>query len=427
MVTRLLSRILRPVACQKSASISAVFCGMFFAVIWWNCELAIVDPRYPISFVPKTDLPSLRETDYEGWLRSKGLKSRQFTEEEVSYGEDGYGVNLDGGTLETEAAFLKKEVPVLCIILSKGRNKAKSVKDTWTTHCNHVIFYGPYADNTIPVLKYPASESSHTSFCRIALQVYHKYAGKFKWALIAEDSSYVLVENARHYVAPLDHMQPYYLGRTEQKYSTPPYNSPGSTILISAKSFDLLKETYGSNHNCQDESLNNGSLLMSRKFEVSLGIIFSLNPDNKSEVDSQPRDTRDSNGRARFLAFHPETHLIAGMLSMFNSFWRTNTFPINEGENCCSDKAISFHGLSPTQMYLTEYLMYHLSPFKNSPKGLGNKKPKYSRKSMSHGLIGRGIEVGTPMIKMIDEKRLTESKVKTSGSFNNLLNDVFSG
>ncbi|KAI1288484.1 Glycoprotein-N-acetylgalactosamine 3-beta-galactosyltransferase 1 [Halotydeus destructor] len=368
---------------------------MLFGVVWWNYQLAIMDHQYPAYQDVPSDLPALPETDYKSWLKSKGYKSSPLTEEDVSFGQMS-GINL-------EADFLKEEVPVLCVIMSKGRNKANAVKNTWGKHCNQIIFFGSYSDSAIPVVRYSSLESSHVSFCQMIVQIRKQFDKTFKWLLLAQDSSYVLVENARHYVAPLDHRLPYYLGRTVQKYSTPSYNSPDSTILLSSGAYDLLTNDYFTTYNaCRKVSFKNDTLLMSRSYEVSLGAIFNRDETNDT---ARPTDTRDSKGRARFLPFMPERHIIRGLISIFNSYWRTNVFSIPQGKNCCSDYAISFDGFSPSQLYLTEYLLYHLSPFKTSQLGIGNKEPMAVSDYRDDIELERKLRHGMPEIKLLDKKR----------------------
>jgi glycoprotein-N-acetylgalactosamine 3-beta-galactosyltransferase len=71
-------------------------------------------------------------------------------------------------------------------------------------------------------------------------------------------------------------------------------------------------------------------------------------------------DSRDAEGRGRFFPFVPEHHLIPGQVNKNSWYWQYIYYESKEGMNCCSDNAISFHFVSPNQMYVLEYLIYHL-------------------------------------------------------------------
>jgi glycoprotein-N-acetylgalactosamine 3-beta-galactosyltransferase len=86
-------------------------------------------------------------------------------------------------------------------------------------------------------------------------------------------------------------------------------------------------------------------------------------------------DSRDDKGRGRFFPATFVEHIIPGIID--EKHWLTNySFDdIKKGMNCCSDNAISFHKVAPNQMYVLEYLIYHLRPygFVSNPQPLPEK------------------------------------------------------
>lgn len=60
------------------------------------------------------------------------------------------------------------------------------------------------------------------------------------------------------------------------------------------------------------------------------------------------------------------------------------TFKISvlQGADCCSDTAISFHYIEPDQMYILDYLIYHMHPHGTHIKPLDSIPPKPSSETL---------------------------------------------
>ena len=90
-------------------------------------------------------------------------------------------------------------------------------------------------------------------------------------------------------------------------------------------------------------------------------------------------DSRDSLGRGRFFPFGPASHLQPGLPDASYWYWVYIYYPIKPGFDCCSDTAICFHYVSPNEMYLFDYLIYHLRPFGITNRLTGTAPPPPDR------------------------------------------------
>ncbi|XP_015914510.1 glycoprotein-N-acetylgalactosamine 3-beta-galactosyltransferase 1 [Parasteatoda tepidariorum] len=378
----------------------ACLSGILFALVWRKYEQTVQFSSLRTHFSL-----SLRDSNYKDWIKNQNLSKIRISEEILRYGEKDDKHRL-------ESSFLYKNTRVLCLIFVNSHKGADAVKSTWAKHCNVVTFFGRFVDNNIPVMKIPPV-TSFEGFCYAFTHIYQKYNGLYDWILIADDYTYAIVENLRYYVAPLNSSNSFYLGHPVKDFSNL-YNIGSAGIVLSRGSASLLSSVYANAKDC----INRNS--PSWYFDQSLGKIFY-------GFSVHPVDTRDADLRGRFNPFSVETMLIPGSISVFSSYWRTSAFLSEEGFHCCSDRAITFHGLLPGKMYLMEYLQYHLDVFRNSFQGLGN-HPKDSEENRKSNEIPDEMEqVGEPFVKLLDHDWVRSGKRHRSDKKveRNLWNDIF--
>ncbi|KAG0445691.1 hypothetical protein HPB47_018852 [Ixodes persulcatus] len=326
-------RVITRVLAFLLASISGVFVALM--TLQYDALLSDQSARTtPVSY-------ELRTPSYASWLSELGIQRDSSPDAFASVADS-----------ISEAEFLYRQVPVLCLVQAKTRQQVRSVYNNWGRHCNRLVFFGSIQDPYVPIHQIPLSVADAQVTCLVLRHVLHKYGGEFSWLLLVDDETFAIVENLRFYVAPLNSSAVYYLGHPVQETSGGFYNSMAGGIVLSEGAVRSLSRTMG--RRC--DRLGKTSVAIDRY----VGKLLLRGPSGGGPL--RPVDTRDPLARGRFNPFSVEKMLVPGSISYFNSYWRSSLFLSQEGGHCCSRRAVTFHGVNPVEMFLFEYLTHRLQP-----------------------------------------------------------------
>lgn len=236
---------------------------------------------------------------------------------------------------------LSNQVRVYCVIMVQPKVLLywATTIDTWSKHCDKPVFYTSESSKALEAVD--LKEKDDWARMRKALKHAYANAGDLKWFLIAQPTTFAIIENLKYLVLIKDPHEPFYLGQA-MKSGELEYVSYDSGIVLSYEALKRLVEVFEDENKCPERSHALWKMSEDKQLAECLKYkgVFAENGE-------------DSHGKGLFNSNSIHTLITTGM--------KENPSDVVEG--CCSDMAVTFSGMSPNQMQVMMYGIYRLRPY----------------------------------------------------------------
>ena len=195
----------------------------------------------------------------------------------------------------------------------------QAASDTWTTRCSHVVFFASgkaHLPSPAVKLKTKSDIKSWASLREISQHIAKKYLDEYEWFLLVEEDTFIIMENLAYYLAVHNSSKAWYFGHSYTGSLRFNYNVAGAGTVLSKGALRRLSNKLALGH-CPV------SWFRSAAGDQAMAECLS-------ELGIHPQDTRDHLGRARFLLFRPESHVVAGSIPWNQEYWTKSTFVSGE-------------------------------------------------------------------------------------------------
>ena len=110
------------------------------------------------------------------------------------------------------------DVKILCWIMTYPANhysRAVHVKNTWGSHCDKLLFMSSEEDKQLGAINLNVSEGRQNLWGRTKRgfqYCYQHHREEFHWFVKADDDTFMVIENLREFLTPLDTNEPIHFG-----------------------------------------------------------------------------------------------------------------------------------------------------------------------------------------------------------------------
>ncbi|KAJ8373155.1 hypothetical protein AAFF_G00270610 [Aldrovandia affinis] len=198
-----------------------------------------------------------------------------------------------------QAVALSKKVRILCWVMTAPNNlqsRAQHTRNTWTRHCDTVLFMSSVADPDFPTVGLNVTEGRDQLYWKTirAFQYIHRHhLHRADWFLKADDDTFVVLENLRFLLANHDRDEPVYFGRRFHPFVRQGYMSGGAGYVLSREALRRFVDAFGAGRCGHSSSVE----------DVALGTCMEA-------LSVRAGDSRDRNKRETFHAFPPDHYVV---------------------------------------------------------------------------------------------------------------------
>ncbi|KAI5630030.1 C1GALT1-specific chaperone 1 [Silurus asotus] len=242
---------------------------------------------------------------------------------------------------ETQMSVLAQRVRVYCIIMVTPKLLMywAAANDTWSKHCDKSVFYTSEASKAIKAVD--LQEKDEWVRLRKAITHAYEHADGLRWFFIARPTTFGIIENLKYLVLNKEPSQPFYIGHVE-KSGELEYVEYDSGIVLSYEAVRRLIEIFEDEDRCPEQGYSLWKLSEEKQLAACLKFsgVFAENGE-------------DAHGKSLFNKKSVNT-LISDSIKQN---------PEDVVESCCSDMAITYSGMSPSQMQVMMYGVYRLRAY----------------------------------------------------------------